>query len=214
MSQENTDQRLYTTLEKESESEFEEKRSLFIGNAAPVKSEEEANEFIRKIKKKYGDATHNVWAFLLDGGYVQRYSDDGEPQGTAGMPVLDTIRKSGCTDAVVVVTRYFGGILLGAGGLIRAYSHSASLALEASHIITYEKYDVVELNCAYSDYRKYSSELEKFESIVDDTDFADIITLRFAINQKEFPLFAEKIKEISAGKDVCRKIGERFEYKR
>lgn len=210
----NDNEKLYTTLEKESESEFEEKRSIFIGSAAPVKNEDEALAFIRKIKNKYPDATHNVWAFVLEGGYVQRYSDDGEPQGTAGMPVLDTIRKSGCSDAAIVVTRYFGGTLLGAGGLIRAYSHSASLALEASHIITYENYDVLRLVCNYSEYQKYSAELEKTDAVIDGTDFSEFVTIRFAMNKKEYPRFAEKIREMSAGKTECEKIGERYEYKR
>ena len=114
---------LYTTLEQEGEAEFVEKKSVFIGHAAPVKSEEEAQAFVKRYKNTYMDARHNVWAYLMKGEIVARYSDDGEPQGTAGVPVLDTIRKSGVTDAVVVVTRYFGGILLGAGGLVRAYSH-------------------------------------------------------------------------------------------
>ena len=116
---------LYTTLEGEGHDEFEERRSLFIGHAKHVTSEEEAMEFVKSLKKEYADATHNVWAYVLKGGIVARYSDDGEPQGTAGMPILETIRKSGEEDVCIVVTRYFGGILLGAGGLTRAYAHAA-----------------------------------------------------------------------------------------
>ena len=102
---------LYTTLAGEGEAEFTEKKSVFIGHAAPVRSEEEAQAFVKKYRNQYMDARHNVWAYLMKGEIVARYSDDGEPQGTAGVPVLDTIRKSGVTDAAVVVTRYFGGIL-------------------------------------------------------------------------------------------------------
>ena len=129
----------HTTLEHEGVAEFVEKKSVFIGHACPVSSEEEALVYVKKKKSEYADARHNVWAYLQKGEIVARYSDDGEPQGTAGVPVLDTIRKTGVSDAVVVVTRYFGGILLGAGGLVRAYSHTARLALDAAHIITYEQ---------------------------------------------------------------------------
>ena len=138
---------LYTTIEREAVAEFEEKKSIFIGHALPVRTEDEAAAFVKELKNKYRDATHNVYAYVLGDGTVQRYSDDGEPQGTAGMPVLDVIRKSGCTDTAVVVTRYFGGTLLGAGGLVRAYSHAAKLALDEAHVITYEKYAVLKLVC-------------------------------------------------------------------
>ena len=130
----------YTTVSVEGHAEFEEKRSVFIGHAIHIDSEEEAQTFIKEIKKKYSDATHNCWAYILNDGIIARYSDDGEPQGSAGVPVLDTLKKSGVSDAVIVVTRYFGGILLGAGGLVRAYSHTAKLAIEAAGIVTFEKY--------------------------------------------------------------------------
>ena len=119
------------------EGRIEEKKSRFIATVVPVKSEEEALEFIAKMKKKYWDATHNCSAFVIgEGARLQRCSDDGEPHGTAGVPVLDIIVKSGITDVVVVVTRYFGGILLGTGGLVRAYTKGASIALKAGNIIT------------------------------------------------------------------------------
>ena len=101
-----------------------ERRSVFLGYASPVTTEEEALEFVAKIKKRHSDATHNVYAYILRGS-ISRFSDDGEPHGTAGLPVLEVLRKEDVTDAVIVVTRYFGGILLGAGGLVRAYSASA-----------------------------------------------------------------------------------------
>ena len=120
------------TLLKAAEAEIEEKKSIFIGYAAPVSSEDEAKAIVAAKKKEFSDATHNVWAYYLDGGIHVRYSDDGEPQGTAGIPVLNVLKMSGATDMVVVVTRYFGGTLLGAGGLVRAYSASAKAALDAS----------------------------------------------------------------------------------
>lgn len=204
---------LYTTIEKEAVAEFEEKRSVFIGHAMPVKSEEEAMAFVKLLKNKYHDATHNVFAYVLGDGTVQRYSDDGEPQGTAGMPVLDVIRKSGCTDTAVVVTRYFGGTLLGAGGLVRAYSHAAKLAIDAANIITYEKYIIVKLVCSYSDYSKYLSETEKFGVISDGVDFAENVGMTIAVKQVRFEDFEKLIRELSFGKIVLERLGERFDYR-
>ena len=204
---------LYTTLEGEGEAEFVEKKSVFIGHAAPVKSEEEAQAFVKKYKNQYMDARHNVWAYLMKGEIIARYSDDGEPQGTAGVPVLDTIRKSGVTDAVVVVTRYFGGILLGAGGLVRAYSHTAKLALEVAHIITSEQFTELELTCSYSDYQRYSAILPSFGAIIDDTEFSDRVILRFSVKDAVVPVLFAKIQEMSGGKDEAIIKGKRFDYR-
>ena len=204
---------LYTTLEGEGHDEFEERRSFFIGHAKHVTSEEEAMEFVKALKKEYSDATHNVWAYILKGGIIARYSDDGEPQGTAGVPTLETIRKSGVEDAVVVVTRYFGGILLGAGGLVRAYSHGAKIALEAAKIITYEKYSVYSLECSYSDYQKYIVLLPQFNAIIDDTEFSDKVKVMFALKSTTVSPLLEKIKEMSAGRDCPELLGERFDYR-
>lgn len=204
---------LYTTVEREGVAEFEEKKSVFIGHCAHVTSEEEAAAYVKQLKKQYADARHNVWAYLLRGGIVARYSDDGEPQGTAGVPVLDVIRKSGAEDVCVVVTRYFGGILLGAGGLVRAYSHTASLSLAEAPVITYEKYDEVTLSCSYSDYQKLSAELPKFGAIVDGTDFADDVVMRFALKQGQTADLLAKVQEMSAGKIVPEIVGTRFDYR-
>lgn len=204
---------LYTTLAGEGEAEFTEKKSVFIGHAAPVRSEEEAQAFVKKYRNQYMDARHNVWAYLMKGEIVARYSDDGEPQGTAGVPVLDTIRKSGVTDAAVVVTRYFGGILLGAGGLVRAYSHTARLALEAAKIIIYEQYDVLELNCSYSDYQRYSAELPRFGAVIDDTVFTDRVTLSFAVKSTVTEGLFLRIREMSGGRDEAILRGKRFDYR-
>ncbi|MBE6584510.1 MAG: YigZ family protein [Ruminococcaceae bacterium] len=204
---------LYTTLAGEGSDEFEERRSLFIGHAKHIVSEEEAQQFIKQKKKEYGDATHNCWAYVLKGGIVARYSDDGEPQGTAGMPILDVIRKSGVSDAVVVVTRYFGGILLGAGGLVRAYSHGASIALDAANIITYEKYAELKLACSYSDYQKYAVVLPAFNAIIDDTEFSDKVTVSFAIKETVVSSLSDKITEMSGGRDRVERTGERFDYR-
>ena len=204
---------LYTTLAGEGVDEFEEKRSLFIGHAKHVTSEEEAAEFVKQKKKEYSDATHNCWAYLLKGGIVARYSDDGEPQGTAGVPMLEAIRKSGVSDCVVVVTRYFGGILLGAGGLVRAYSHGTKIALDAAKIVTYEKYTELKLDCTYSDYQKYSVVLPTFGAIIDDTDFSDRVVIKFAVKEAVADALGNKITEMSGGRDKPEVVGERFDYK-
>ncbi|MBQ9760597.1 MAG: YigZ family protein [Clostridia bacterium] len=203
----------YTTLEHEGEAEFTEKKSVFISHAKPIKSEEEALAYVKKIKNQYSDARHNVWAYMMKGEIVARYSDDGEPQGTAGVPVLDTIRKSGVTDAVVVVTRYFGGVLLGAGGLVRAYSHSAKLGLEAAHIITYEQYSELELDCTYSDYQRYLAELPRFGAITDDTVFSDRVKILFSIKETLTDELFLRVREMSGGKDEPKLRGKRFDYR-
>ena len=204
---------LFTTIREEAHVEFEEKRSIFLGHALRTDSEEEAQAFVKKLKKQYADATHNVFAYLMRGEAIARYSDDGEPQGTAGMPVLDVIRKSGVRSVTVVVTRYFGGTLLGAGGLVRAYSHAASLAIEAGGIITYAPYTEYELRCGYSEYGKYQVVLAAAGAVIDSTDFAADVCIRYAIRATEGDALCKKILEIGYGKDVPQNVGTRFDYR-
>ncbi len=206
----NTGSEYFTTVRQEAHVEFEEKRSLFLGHAIRTDSEEAAQAWIKQHKKQYQDATHNVYAYLMQGGTVARYSDDGEPQGTAGMPVLETIRKSGISNVCVVVTRYFGGTLLGAGGLIRAYSHTASLAIQAAGIITYEPYAEYELTCGYSEYQKYAVLLSG--AIIDSTDFGAEVSIRFAVKKAEAEVLIQKIIEIGYGKNIPHLMGERLDY--
>ena len=203
----------FTTVRQEAHVEFEEKKSIFIGHAIRTDTEEEAQAFVKQLKKEYQDATHNVFAYLMRGEIVARYSDDGEPQGTAGMPVLDVIRKSGVRNVCVVVTRYFGGTLLGAGGLVRAYSHAASLAIEAAGIITYEPYTELELRCGYSEYQKYNVLLAAANAVIDSTEFEADVCVRFAIKTAEKEALIQKIVETSYGKDLPREVGERFDYR-
>ena len=133
------------TLADTASVEMEERKSIFIGHAAPVRDEEDARRFLEEKRREYHDATHNVYAYLLNGGAVARYSDDGEPQGTGGIPVLNVLKMSGATDLIVVVTRYFGGILLGAGGLVRAYGTAAKYAVDAAGLAVFEPYAVYRL---------------------------------------------------------------------
>ena len=208
-----TKEELFITVKGEAHAEFEEKRSVFIGHAIRTDSEEEALAFIKALKKQYQDATHNVYAYMLKGDTVARYSDDGEPQGTAGMPVLDVIRKSGVRNVCVVVTRYFGGTLLGAGGLVRAYSHSASIALDAAGIITYRPYSEFELSCSYSDYGKYNVLLNDSGVIIDSTDFTELVTIRYALPRVNADALTKRIIDIGNGRDIPTLTGERYDYR-
>ena len=201
----------YVTLRKEASAEFEEKRSIFIGYAKPVKSETEAMEFVKRIRGKHGDARHNVFAYTLNNGVTAGYSDDGEPQGTAGIPVLDVLRKSGVDDACIVVTRYFGGILLGAGGLVRAYSAAAKMALDAAEIAVFEPYTEFSLTCSYPDYQKISAELPRFSALVDDTEYADSVTVKFAIKSQKEDQLIDRIREMTAGRSIPEITGTRFD---
>ncbi|MBE6542051.1 MAG: DUF1949 domain-containing protein [Ruminococcaceae bacterium] len=187
--------------------EMEERKSLFIGHASPVNSEEEARAFIEAKKREYHDATHNVYAYLLAGGTVARYSDDGEPQGTAGMPVLNVVKMSGATDLCVVVTRYFGGILLGAGGLVRAYSAAAKLAVDAAGLAVFEDYAVMEIVVSYSDYQKLTVALAKIGASEDHCDFGTNVTVISAIEKARVDEITKTVSEISYGKGEVKLIG-------
>ncbi len=201
----------YTTLKKRASAEFEERKSVFISHAARVTTEDEAKAFVASVKKEYSDARHNCWAYSLAEGNIARYSDDGEPQGTAGLPILNVIKTSGAVDAVVVVTRYFGGILLGTGGLVRAYTEGAKLAVEEAEVVTYECYDEVTVVCSYSDYQKISYELPRFGAKTDATDFGAEVTLNIAVKRALTAELSEKVAELGAGRIIFTVTGERFD---
>lgn len=198
-------------LKHSAEIEFIEKKSIFIGYSAIVKNEQEALDVIKQRKKLHADATHNVYAYIIGDGTVARYSDDGEPQGTSGMPTLNSIRMSGITDVCVVITRYFGGILLGAGGLVRAYSTAASMALNAGGISVFETYSEYEVFCSYSDYQKLQNILSFSKIIIDDTVFSSDIKVVFAVSKDNEKELCDKITETFAAKLTLNKIGERFD---
>ena len=200
----------YVTLGGEGTAAIEEKRSEFIGCAAHVQNEAEAQDFVRRIKAKHHDARHNVFAYVL-GDTVQRYSDDGEPQGTAGIPVLDVLRKSGVTDACIVVTRYFGGILLGAGGLVRAYTAAAKAALDAAGTLTMERRAELRLRLSYADYQKLSAKLDALGAVTDAVDFGSEVTLDVALKVAEKDRFADAVRELFAGRVPVEVCGERYD---
>lgn len=200
----------YLTLSREASDEFIEKRSRFIGYAKPVTTQEEAMDFINTIRSKHWDATHNVYAYVLREGQARRYSDDGEPSGTAGVPVLDVLLKENITDCVVVATRYFGGVLLGAGGLVRAYSHTSKIAVEAAGIIKMCVCSVMSVTCDYTFYGRLPSLIAEFEGVTEDTEFSDNVTVKFYLPIANEPLFAAKLIDSSFGKFKAVKISEKY----
>lgn len=189
----------YLTLREESCDEFIERRSRFIGYACPVQTEEEALAFLAKIRAQHWDATHNVYAYSLRAGQIRRFSDDGEPQGTAGLPTLEVLTKSGITDAAIVVTRYFGGVLLGAGGLVRAYSHAAGLALTAAGKVRMQMCSIAALCCDYGQYGKLSSLIPACGGVIDKADFGENVTLRFHMAPESLPAFGKQLADTTCG---------------
>ncbi len=201
----------YITLKSYAEASFIEKKSEFIGYICPVKTNEEAVEFINTIKSKNRKATHNVYAYILRDGNISRYSDDGEPQGTAGVPVLDVLQKEGLTDVCCVVTRYFGGILLGGGGLVSAYSHSASIAVHAAErmiMLSCYKFDIT---ADYNLYGKISYVFPEFEAKIIDTVFDANVNISLFIKSELSDLFEEKLIDITNDNIIIKKSDERTE---
>jgi len=200
----------YKTVEKENSDEFIEKKSRFIGYVCPVQTQQGAVDFINSIKAKHWDASHNVYAYVLKENNIQRYSDDGEPSGTAGVPVLDVILKNNLVNVCVVVTRYFGGTLLGAGGLVRAYSHASKLAVEAGSIITMAPCKILKVSVDYSFYDRLNILLNDFGANVESTDFSDKVDVTFALKEQSVDILKDKLIDISNGSYFLHEIGEKF----
>ena len=200
----------YKTILYNSSYELTEKRSKFIANIKPVKSENEAANFINEIKSKHWDARHNVYAYLIKEQNISRYSDDGEPQGTAGLPMLEVIKKQELTNIVAVVTRYFGGILLGTGGLVRAYSTACKNAIECADIITmYPCYKAC-IKCDYNLYGKISTLILNNSGKIIDSKFLDSVAITFYIKKDTLALLKKELLEISAGMIVPNIICEEY----
>lgn len=200
----------YKTVKKEASDEFCEKRSRFIGYVRPVTTVDGANKFISEIKQKHWDAKHNVYAYVLRERNLKKYSDDGEPQGTAGVPVLDVIEKSGVSDVCVVVTRYFGGILLGGGGLVRAYSHAAKIALDAGEVVTMELSSVLSVSTDYNFYGRLTPLIAENGGTVESTEFSDKVGVSFCISCEKEEYIKSKIFDLSNGKVSAKKTGEKY----
>lgn len=200
----------YKTLHEFGMDEIIIEKSTFIGYAKPIKTEEEAIEFINEIKKKHKDATHNVWAYTVgENMNIQRYSDDGEPQGTAGIPTLEVIKKEDLRDVVVVVTRYFGGIKLGAGGLVRAYTKGAKVGIEAGIVIEKVKYTEVKIKIDYNLLGKIQNEIMSLGFTVKDTIYGeDVEIVVYAKNEEVEGLRARMIDITSAKAEVI--LGDEY----
>lgn len=202
----------YITVKQRSCFEYEDRKSVFIGEAMPVSSEAEAIAFIESVKKHYPDARHHVYAYVLRENSVMRFTDDHEPQGTAGMPVLDIIRKNGCTDVVIVVTRYFGGTLLGTGGLVRAYTAAAVGALESAEIIKYDIYSSMEIAVNYSDYGKIGSVLTESGFRIENTTYDTGVNISGRIIKSSLDILQNALVEATAGRIEITVLGEEFGF--
>lgn len=190
----------YITIRARGESRYEEKKSVFLGFAAPAVTEEDALALISEVKGRYPDARHHVYAYLLRERSLMRYSDDREPQGTAGMPTLDAIRKSGIVDAAIVTVRYFGGTLLGTGGLVRAYGHAAADALKAAGIVSMQPFRRVEILLTYADYPRIGPLLSRRAVPVLASDFGVDVRLSLRLPESDVDAFLAELTELTAGR--------------
>ena len=195
----------YLTVGKAGIGEYEEKRSRFIGSIIPVTTEQEAIEHINKVKKENFGARHNVYAYILRDNGLTRYSDDGEPHSTAGMPTLDVLRKTGLTDVCVVVTRYFGGVLLGTGGLVRAYTAAAKAAVDAAGIVKMQYCNICKAECDYSDAEQLTRVIGMNGGNLRDTVYTDKVEIIFAVTEQEFSPLCDKVTEQFCGRITVEK---------
>ena len=201
----------YITVKSPAESSYIEKRSEFIGHISPAETNEDAINFINHIKENNRKARHNVYAYILRDGNISRYSDDGEPQGTAGIPVLEVLRKNNLTDVCCVLTRYFGGILLGGGGLVRAYSHSTALAIEAAEVLKMYKCSELILSLSYDLYGKITYIFSDYEIKQINSDFSDGVKITARVKSELEKPFCNKLTDITFGKIKINKTAEIYD---
>ena len=190
----------YKTVKAFATAEYEEKRSRFIGAVIPCKTEEEAISFINMRKADSFGARHNVYAYILRENNIARYSDDGEPHSTAGMPTLEVLKKQGLVDCCVVTTRYFGGVLLGTGGLVHAYTAAAKMAVEAAGVALMQECHVCEVDCLYSDHSQVERVINDCGGKVNGCEFSENVTVRFSITANDFNNAVAKFKDTFCGR--------------
>lgn len=200
----------YKTVRRAAKAEMTERKSRFIGYCAPVKNEEEAIAFINEVRAAHREASHNVYAYVVRENNIMRYSDDGEPAGTAGVPVLEVIRKGGLTDVCVVVTRYFGGVLLGAGGLVRAYGKGAKIGIDAAERVQMLSCSTYSVECDYTTYGKVEYAVNNGGYISEETLFESNVKMKISVRMGEEHRFEKLIADITRGAADCTKTGERF----
>ena len=192
-----------------SEATLVEKRSEFIGRVWPVETEEQAREMIEAVRKKEYDARHNCWCYIIRDGAV-RFSDDGEPGGTAGMPMLQVLQREGLNNCVCVVTRYFGGILLGAGGLVRAYTKGAKIAVDAAGKSMKRVWTVLYVPCPYTYYERVKLEVANFEGIIRDTQFGAEVELELLFPEAQAQPFLDALTDMTAGTVEGMQTGQEY----
>ena len=191
------------------EDEFIEKKSRFIGRVWCVETEEEALAKIQEMKKQHYDATHNCWAYVIRDG-AMRFSDDGEPGGTAGNPMMQVLQREGLYNVVCVVTRYFGGVLLGAGGLVRAYTKGAKIAIDAAGKSMKRVWSVLYVPCPYTYYERVKLEVEAFEGVIRDTQFGAEVELEILMAKPKTQEFLDKLTDMTAGTVEALETGEEY----
>lgn len=199
---------MYKSVYAEAMDSFVVEKSEFIGHICPVKTEEEAIAYIDRIRSENRKARHNCYAYVLTEGNICRYSDDSEPQGTAGPPILDVINKNGLKDVAIVVTRYFGGILLGKGGLTRAYSTGASIAVAAARIMEMHPAYLISITCEYSYYDKITHVLPDFNVKISDTEYSDKVTISLAVQVQDYDILKSKLVDLTNGSVIIDKSDE------
>lgn len=203
----------YKTIAAPACASFTEKKSEFIGNIAPCKTEEEAVTFIEEIRKQHRKATHNCYAYILRDNNISRHSDDGEPGGTAGTPMYEVLRKEGLTDVCCVVTRYFGGILLGAGGLVRAYTNGVKIAIDAAKIKEISPARRLKISLEYSLYGKIGALLTQFDTRVQQEEFTADASITLCLREERAEEFKEKLIDICFGRVDIWDLGvEEFDF--
>lgn len=204
----------YITIKNEGEDRFEEKKSEFIGYSKRVETEEEAKAFVAEIKNRHKQARHNCYAYIIgENMNIQRYSDDGEPQGTAGIPILEVLKKSNVTDCAVVVTRYFGGILLGAGGLTRAYTKGASIAIKAAGIVEKVNGLKISFEVDYDLFGKIQYLCAQNEWHIEDTEYTDKVNIHILCETLISETIENQVIELTSGKVIVRKSEEDIYFK-
>ena len=200
----------YLTVFSENQTEYVEKRSRFIATLRHCETEEEVSQFLEEMRSKYWDARHNCFAYSLQNGKLCRFSDDGEPHGTAGKPMLDVIAGSGITDIAVVVTRYFGGVLLGTGGLVRAYSKSVQDVLQSAEVVKMVPSAVLSVCCDYTDHGKLVNLITNCGGNITDTQFTHNVTVEFSIKAEDVENFEKKLTETFSARLSFEKILEKL----
>ena len=196
----------YKTVSRPADAEYIEKKSRFIATVSPVGDDASARDFVMGVKKKYPDARHNCYAYLtLDG--MTRYSDDGEPKGTAGLPILGVLQKQELSGVAVVVTRYFGGILLGAAGLLRAYTKAAADGVEAAGVVTVKPYTRVDITVSFSDAERVKYELSRMELPEFQTEYLDAVTYKLLVPEEQTDALVDRITQITAAKAKITVVG-------